>query len=264
MSAPATTAPRSSPSSPAGRSSSAPRSGTATRSSCSGPGCRRTSSSPRSSSACSPAAVFGLAFWQAALAILLGTGLGSFTHGVLSARGPEYGVPQMVLSRISLRLLGQRAAGRAERGHRRHRLVRGQQRQRRARAEHADQPAAMAVPAHHRRRPARDRLLRPQPGAGVRAVRRSRCSHHLRDRLRDDLRQGRLQRRPAAAAIPGGFLLIVGATFGYAAGWNPYAADYTRYLPATTSKKRTGSYAGLGVFVSCLVLEWPVRRRRAS
>ena len=30
--------------------------------------------------------------------------------------------------------------------------------------------------------------------------------------------------------IPGGFLVMLGATFGYAAGWNPYAADYTRYL----------------------------------
>ena len=34
------------------------------------------------------------------ICILLGTGLGAFTHGVLSSRGPEYGVPQMVLSRI--------------------------------------------------------------------------------------------------------------------------------------------------------------------
>jgi purine-cytosine permease-like protein len=58
-----------------------------------------------------------------------------------------------------------------------------------------------------------------------------------------------------SGAIPGAFLLIVGATFGYAAGWNPYAADYTRYLPAGTSKSRTGLYAGLGVFVSCMVLE---------
>jgi NCS1 family nucleobase:cation symporter-1 len=58
-----------------------------------------------------------------------------------------------------------------------------------------------------------------------------------------------------SGAIPGAFLLIVGATFGYAAGWNPYAADYTRYLPPTTSKSRTGLYAGLGVFVSCLILE---------
>ncbi len=35
-------------------------------------------------------------------------------------------------------------------------------------------------------------------------------------------------------AIPaiGGFLITLGAAFGYAAGWNPYASDYTRYLPA--------------------------------
>src|ERR687886_2888856 len=44
--------------------------------------------------------IIGLSFWQAALAILLGTGLGAFTHGVLSSRGPRHGVPQMVLSRI--------------------------------------------------------------------------------------------------------------------------------------------------------------------
>jgi purine-cytosine permease-like protein len=53
----------------------------------------------------------------------------------------------------------------------------------------------------------------------------------------------------------GGFLVIVGATFGYAAGWNPYASDYTRYLPANSSRVRTGLWAGLGVFVSCVVLE---------
>jgi len=45
--------------------------------------------------------IIGLSFWQAALAILIGTGLGAFSHAVLSARGPAYGVPQMVLSRIS-------------------------------------------------------------------------------------------------------------------------------------------------------------------
>src|SRR3954447_16898412 len=53
----------------------------------------------------------------------------------------------------------------------------------------------------------------------------------------------------------GGFLLTVGAAFGYAAGWNPYATDYTRYLPPRTSKTATGVWAGLGVFVSCTFLE---------
>jgi len=43
--------------------------------------------------------------------------------------------------------------------------------------------------------------------------------------------------------------------FGYAAGWNPYAADYTRYLPPTTNRMAVGLWAGAGVFVSCVVLE---------
>src|ERR1700734_2211792 len=45
-------------------------------------------------------AFFGLNFWQALLAIVIGTGIGSVTQGVLSARGPQFGVPQMVLSRL--------------------------------------------------------------------------------------------------------------------------------------------------------------------
>src|ERR1700744_2623418 len=44
-------------------------------------------------------AVLGLSFWATFLAIVLGTLLGSVTMGVLSASGPRYGVPQMVLSR---------------------------------------------------------------------------------------------------------------------------------------------------------------------
>jgi purine-cytosine permease-like protein len=50
---------------------------------------------------------------------------------------------------------------------------------------------------------------------------------------------------PAAAGGVGGmggFLLTVGTAFGYAAGWTPYAADYTRYLPATVSTARTGFF----------------------
>src|SRR3954453_15188550 len=45
-------------------------------------------------------AAFGLSFWQAVLAAVVGTGLGALAHGVLSARGPSAGVPQMVLGRV--------------------------------------------------------------------------------------------------------------------------------------------------------------------
>lgn len=53
----------------------------------------------------------------------------------------------------------------------------------------------------------------------------------------------------------GGFLLTVGTSFGYAVGWTPYAADYTRYLPSTVSAAHTGMFAAAGLFLSCLILE---------
>ncbi len=51
-----------------------------------------------------------------------------------------------------------------------------------------------------------------------------------------------------------GFTLAASAAFGYAAGWNPYAADYSRYLPKDVSRAQVGWAAGLGNFVSCTVL----------
>ena len=52
--------------------------------------------------------------------------------------------------------------------------------------------------------------------------------------------------RRTSAGVPGGFLITFGAAFGYAAGWNPYATDYTRYLPPGTNRRATGLWAGLG------------------
>src|SRR6201990_1839786 len=43
--------------------------------------------------------LLGLSFWETFLAIVIGTALGSITQGILSTSGPQYGVPQMVLSR---------------------------------------------------------------------------------------------------------------------------------------------------------------------
>src|SRR6266700_3492769 len=50
-------------------------------------------------------AVFGLSFWETALAILIGSALGSLTHWVLSSWGPKFGVPMMVESRGAFALL---------------------------------------------------------------------------------------------------------------------------------------------------------------
>lgn len=44
---------------------------------------------------------FGLSFWQATAALLLGTALGAVTHGILSLDGPRFGVPQMAIGRVA-------------------------------------------------------------------------------------------------------------------------------------------------------------------
>jgi NCS1 family nucleobase:cation symporter-1 len=55
--------------------------------------------------------------------------------------------------------------------------------------------------------------------------------------------------------IPGAFLIELGATFGYAVGWNPYASDYTRYFKPDASKRAIALWSGLGLFLSCVLLE---------
>jgi NCS1 family nucleobase:cation symporter-1 len=55
--------------------------------------------------------------------------------------------------------------------------------------------------------------------------------------------------------IPGGFLMTLGASFGYAVGWNPYASDYTRYYPPSANKTAIAWWSGLGLFLSCALLE---------
>ena len=64
----------------------------------------------------------------------------------------------------------------------------------------------------------------------------------------------------ASAPVPfggasGAFILAVFISFGYAIGWNPFASDYSRYLPSNSNPRQVALAAGLGVFVSCAVLE---------
>ena len=82
-------------------------------------------------------AVFGLGFWQAALAIVLGTGLGCDHAGrPVDARALARGATDGAVP-ARLRVLGQRAPAGLNAGHRGDRLVRGEQRERHVRAEHA-------------------------------------------------------------------------------------------------------------------------------
>jgi NCS1 family nucleobase:cation symporter-1 len=198
--------------------------------------------------------IIGLSWWQAFWAILLGTGLGSFSHAVLSARGPAYGVPQMVLSRIAFGWWGNALpaglnAVIAGIGWFAVNSVSGAL----ALSSLTTMPSWLAllivvviqiVIAYfgHNLVQLFERYAAPVLGiifaiACILTFTKAGYAGH------------------GSGAGLGGFLIIVGATFGYAAGWNPYAADYTRYLPPTVSKVATGLWAGLGVFISCLALE---------
>jgi len=201
-------------------------------------------------------AFFGLNLWQAATAIIVGTALGSLSHGVLSSWGPKFGVPMMVMSRGPFGFLGNiLPAGlngiTASFGWFIVNSVSG----------------AFALQA-----------LFPSTNVPfwlaflvivVAQVAIATLGHnliHVFERWALPL-LGTVfiiacffifihgNYGFSAQAIPGAWLFAFTAAFGYAVGWNPFAADYTRYLPASTDRKMVGFWAGFGVFLSCVVLE---------
>ena len=197
--------------------------------------------------------VFGMSFWSTVLAIVLGTGLGAITQGLLSIPGPQYGVPQMVLSRLGFGYWGN------------------------------------ALPAGINSVVAGIGWFAVNSVSGTLAL--NSLTHmpevlclliivvvqivvaflghnliHVFERYAFPvlvvifliasvwmLSKG----HPGAkhSTIPGAFLIELGATFGYAVGWNPYASDYTRYLKPDSSKRAIALAAGLGLFLSCVLLE---------
>jgi NCS1 family nucleobase:cation symporter-1 len=197
---------------------------------------------------------FGQSFWMAALAIAAGSALGSLAQGALAARGPLLGVPQMVLSRIGFGFRGNILPAGINS------LVAGV-----GWFAVNSVSGAFALNAllgwntklclliivvvqlavaffghnlvHAFERWAFPFLVVVFVIASIVIVGKS---------------------HPGAVHQSGGlggWLITFGAAFGYAAGWNPYASDYTRYLPRDTNRKAAGIWAGLGVLVSCIVLE---------
>lgn len=201
---------------------------------------------------------WGLTFWQTVAAIALGSALGALTLGIMSTWGPPSGLCQMVLSRAGFGYRGNILpaginAVVAGIGWFAVNSISGAL---------ALQALLVVLPAWlclllvvvvqltlaffgHNLVQAYERYAFPVLVlvflAGVGVV----MSHaHLG-----------AAGHPGGPPTVGGFLLMVGAAYGYAVGWNPYAADYSRYLPARSSRAAVGWSAALGVFVSCLVLE---------
>jgi NCS1 family nucleobase:cation symporter-1 len=198
--------------------------------------------------------VFHLAFWPAALALVLGTGLGSVAHAFLGLAGPRFGVPQMV-------------AGRSAFGFRGNALPAGLN----ALTAGIGWFAVNSVSAAY----ALNTLL-AWPLllclfiVVVLQVAIAYFGHnfiHTAERYTFPvltvifvvasiviLTKSHPGAANGAGAFPGAFWLTAGAAFGYAAGWTPYGSDYTRYLPKDTAKWKVALWPGLGVFLSCVGL----------
>jgi NCS1 family nucleobase:cation symporter-1 len=199
--------------------------------------------------------IFGLGFWQSVLAILLGTALGSLSQGLLGLSGPRYGTTQMV-------------SGRSAFGYYGNALPAGLN----ALTAGIGWFAVNSVSAAF----ALNTLL-GWPTllclfiAVVLQIAMAFLGHnfiHTAEKYAFPvltviflvasaviLAKSHPGAATGAKAIPGAFLLTTAAAFGYAAGWNPYASDYTRYLPKATERWKTFLWPALGVFASCLLLE---------
>lgn len=195
---------------------------------------------------------FGLSFWQSVAAILLGNILGSISHMVLSSWGPESGFCQMVLSRRAFGFLGNLLPAGLNW------LVAGV-----GWFAVNSVSGALALSALTNMNKYLALVI-----VVVLMLALAYFGHnliHVFEKYAAPVLTlifivgglvllSKSHPSAVAAPIPGGFWIALGATFGYAAGWNPYASDYTRYLPRGTGRS-AGIFAGLGVFISCVLLE---------
>ncbi len=200
-------------------------------------------------------AYFGLSFWQAVVAMVLGNLLGAIAHFLLSAEGPLHGVPQMVLGRLAFGYRGN--------------------------ALPATFMAVMCGVGWFATNSVSGAFalstlfgIGPLVALIIIVVAQTAFAffgHNLVqtfERIAAPIlavvfligaiiifSKSHVNTPAADGGFSlGGFLLAVGASFGYTAGWTPYAADYTRYLPPTVSKLQTGLFASAGLFVSCTFL----------
>ena len=214
-----------------------------------------------------PVVLFGGGFWPTTVALLLGTALGSLFQGLLSVMGPRLGVAQLVESRAAFGFFGNL-------------LPAGLQ----VLTAGAGWVAVNSVSGAFALQTFCAAVRLPVPGftpalgivvlveilvafAGynfIHAIERwafpflalvfAACTAiiflHARPGTGFDA---------AAAAAGGGpvgaFMIAVFFAFAYAASWNPYASDYSRYLPTGTKPLRVALSAGLGLLVTCGVLE---------
>jgi nucleobase:cation symporter-1, NCS1 family len=196
---------------------------------------------------------FGLSFWSTVLAVVLGTGLGSISQGLLSAPGPRYGVPQMVLSRLGFGYWGNVFPAGINA------VVAGV-------GWFAVNSVSGALALNALTHMPEVLCLLIVVALQLVVAFFGHNLIHVFERYAFPLlvviflitavvMLGKGHPSAPHQTLPGGFLIELGATFGYAVGWNPYASDYTRYFKPDVNKKAIAWWSGLGVFLSCILLE---------
>jgi nucleobase:cation symporter-1, NCS1 family len=197
--------------------------------------------------------LLGLSFWATFLAIVIGTGLGSIAQGILSTSGPRYGVPQMVLSRRGFGYWGNALPAGINS------VVAG--------------IGWFAVNSVSGALALNALTHMPEVLCLLIVVALQLVVAFLGHNLIQVFERyafpvlviifliasiwtlGKAHPGVSHQTIPGAFLIELGATFGYAVGWNPYASDYTRYFKPDADKKAIAFWAGLGLLLSCVLLE---------
>ena len=207
-----------------------------------------------------PIAYFGGAFWTTALALTLGAALGSVTHAALSSWGPRFGVPQMVQARGAFGYLGNILpaglnAFTAGVGWFIVNSVSG---------AFALQSLfgwrfwigytvvvcaqVLVAAVGHNLVHAFERTVFPY----LAIVFALACAVIL---WKTHYGTGFDAKISPGGGSSAAFILAFFISYGYVVGWNPYASDYSRYLPSTVNRRRVALWSGLGVFLSCAVLE---------
>ncbi|WP_457072736.1 purine-cytosine permease family protein [Mycobacteroides abscessus] len=199
---------------------------------------------------------FGLNPLQALGAIVTGNALAAFFHFCLSARGPRLGVPQMALNRLAFGRVGNTLPAAVS-----------------ALTAGVGWFAVNALSAAF----ALNALLGIHTGLSLLVVATFQILvavfgydmvHKVERYLFPILAvifaavsvaimaRGDIS-APSSGGGLAGFTLTAAACFGYSAGWNPYAADYTRYFPpGRSTERRVGMYAAAGLFLTTTVLEF--------
>ena len=200
-------------------------------------------------------AVFaGLNVWQAILAVALGNALAAVTHGWFSSWGPRHGVPQMVLGRTAFGLRGNAIPATTST------LVAGigwfavnTTSGAFALTSLTNLPVAVSVTI----------IILVQVVAAF-------IGHNFIQKFERYaffylavvfaivsfviISMGKFDVSVGTDFKWSAFSVGVALAYGYTQGWTPFAADFTRYLPANSSPKAVGLAAGLGNFTATTLL----------